>query len=193
MARVVASAESQHKPDELDLGQPELRPEECLRHEVLGQALHEAGARSRRAARSSATGSGPFAAGEDLRGVGREQRDDVDEEPLGVVETELAVNGRLERQAPDRECTATSASSRSSSQRGRGRIGPSSPAAAAVGSPHAAPWHSSRECPLQPHPDLADLELVPEAHRRDAVDPPPVDVRAVGGLPRSSRYQLRPR
>ena len=37
----------------------------------------------------------------------------------------------------------------------------------------------SPERSLEPHPDLADLELVAEAHRRDAVDAPAVDVRAV--------------
>ena len=61
--------------------------------------------------------------------------------------------------------------------------------------PAVAPAVRRASCgarPLEPQPDLADLDLVAEAERRDGRDLAAVDEGAVG-QPRSSTYQPRPR
>ena len=82
---------------------------------------------------------------------------------------------------PTSSAIATKPSSLSSSQRGRGRIGPSTRGSAGAPAGRLARVASTviRPRPFEPHPDLADLQLVAEAHRRDALDAAAVDVRAV--------------
>ncbi len=73
MPRVVATVERQQQPDELDLGQPELRAEERLGDEVLRQPLHQQQrdpAEHRDGRQQDLVGP---PAGEDLCGVGGEQ------------------------------------------------------------------------------------------------------------------------
>ena len=81
---------------------------------------------------------------------------------------------------PTARATATSASSRSSSQRGRGRIGPSTRGSAVGRARRAAAGvrHvSARSSRIRTWPIWSSS---PKPDRCDAVDPPPVDVRAVG-------------
>ena len=93
----------QQQPDELDLGQPELGAEERLGDEVLRQPLHQQqrDAAEQRHGRQQDLVGPP--AGEDLGGVGGEEGGHVDRQPLRVVQRELAVDRRPERDAPDRE------------------------------------------------------------------------------------------
>ena len=80
--------ERAQEPDELDLGETELGAEERLGHEVLRQPLHE----EQRDAAEHRDGRQQDlvrpAAGEHLRGVGHEQRGEVDREALRVVQAE---------------------------------------------------------------------------------------------------------
>ena len=95
--------ECQQQPDELDLGQPELGAEEGLGDEVLRQALHQQqrDAAEQRDGRQQDLVGPP--AGEDLCGVGGEEGGHVDHQPLRVVQRELAGDRRPERQAPHHE------------------------------------------------------------------------------------------
>src|SRR6476469_4480620 len=85
---------------------------------------------------------------------------------------------------PTTSAIRTSPSSRASCHLGRGRIGPRIRGRAGAGrvaseGPAVIAVVPSWYRPREPHPDLADLDLVPEPERRDAVDPVAVHVRAV--------------
>ena len=121
------------------------------------------------------------AAGQDLGEVGGEQRPEVDREALRVVQPERPVDRRPERQAADDQrdrdeaeqpqlLPARSRADRAEDARQRRRAGRRGPRGS---------HRPSSDRPLEPHPDLADLELVAEADRGDAVDAAAVDVRAV--------------
>ena len=172
------------QPDELDLGQAERR-----RRRTSG-VTRSCGSRSISSSEippSIADGRQQDlvrpAAGEDLRGVGGEQRArGRSSRPCGSYRPNVPLTVAPSDTLPTTRATATRPSSRSSSQRGRGRIGPRTRGRRGrPGAPRRRPRgirHAER--PLEPHPDLADLELVAEAQRRDAVDPLAVDERAVG-------------
>ena len=83
----IATAEDQ--PDELDLGEPELRPEERLDDEVLRQPLHQQQGDAAEQRRRPAAGSGP-SAGRPAPGpqVRAEQGREVDGEATAVGEAE---------------------------------------------------------------------------------------------------------
>ena len=120
------------------------------------------------------------AAGEDLGDVGDEQGQQVDRRDPGRRTAGTSPSTvAAERDAADDEGErderraggARSSAVVDGSARGR-RAAPGLGACAA-----RLGRHPSR--PLETHPDLADLQLVTEAHRRDAVDATAVDVRPV--------------
>src|SRR5690242_12431509 len=107
---------------------------------------------------------------------------------LGSYRRNVPLTVALNETLPATSAIATNASNRSSSQRGRGRMGPRTRGSAgADGRGAACPGAAgvvmrvaSPAGPFEPHADLADLDLVPEPDRRDAFDATPVDVRPVG-------------
>ena len=181
--------ERQQQPDELDLGEPEGRPEEGLGDEVLRQPLHE----QQRDAAEHRDGRqqdlvGP-AAGQDLGDVGAEQRAEVDQQTLGVVQRELAVHGRPERHAADGQGHRHQ---REQAELQPARPRPDRPEDArerrrarcprGVGGHPSARSRRIRTCPIcssSPKP----IGATPSTRRPLTYDPLV--------LPRSSRYQLR--
>ena len=154
-----------------------------LADEVLRQPLHQQQARSRRA--SPTAGSRTWSVRRPARTCATwatNSARDVDERaPCGVVQTELAVStvgarattlpSEQRRRRPGRAggTRASAGAGGSGGSRARGRT-----------AGRRGRGRAHRLGPLEAHPDLADLELVAEAHRGDALDPPAVDVRAVG-------------
>ena len=91
------------QPHQLDLGQAEGRPEERLLDEVLWEPLHEQqrdAAEHRDRRQQHLVGPTP---GQDLGQVGGQQRPEIDEHPLHVVQPERPVDRRPQRQAPDEQ------------------------------------------------------------------------------------------
>ncbi len=91
------------EPDQLDLGQPERRPEEVLRDEVLGQALHQ---QKRDPAEETDDRQQDLvrpATGEHLGEVRAEQGEHVDEQAARIGEAERPVDRRAEREAADHQ------------------------------------------------------------------------------------------
>ena len=132
------------------------------------------------------------AAGEDLGEVRDEQRAEVDREAPRVVQREPARHRRAQRQAPASPARApTRPSRRSSCQRARGRIGPRTrgrAGAAAAGARTATP---SASAPGASGPGRSAPRRRSRARRRRSTGCPLTNEPFV--LPRSSRYQLRPR
>ena len=91
---------SQH---ELDLCEPERGAEEGLLDEVLRQALHEEKRDPAEHADRREQDLVGAAAGQDLGEMGGEQREDVDRQTLGVVQLELPVHRGRQRHAADSE------------------------------------------------------------------------------------------
>ena len=180
MPSVVATVSAPSSQMSWTCGETDFRAEERLGDEVLRQPLHQ----EQRHAAEHGHGReqdlvGP-AAGEDLRGMGHEQGDDVDRaRPCASYSLNRPSTRGSERDAADDERHADQAeqpefeparSGPDRSERAGERRQPDAPALRAGG---------HRSASFEAHPDLADLQLVTEAERRDALDPTPVDVRAV--------------
>ena len=91
-------------------------------------------------------------------------------EPVPVAPSDMLPTQQGDRDQPEQ---AKLLPARTRADRTRGR------AAASAARGRAGGVRRHRERPLEPHPDLPDLQLVTEAHRRDAIDPATVDVRPV--------------
>ena len=169
------------QPDELDLGEPERGAEERLLDEVLRQPLHQQQRDPAEQRRSSAAGSGRCAGRPGPgRGGRRAARRGRCARPWASYSRNVPVDRCRERDAADHERErdepeqpeldpARSWTDRPEDARER-RAGPRCAVAVSAVMPSRS---------LETHPDLADLQLVTEAHRRDAVDATAVDVRPV--------------
>ena len=155
---------------ELDLAEAERRAAD-RGHEVLGQALHEQQRDPAEHARPS--GSRIWSDRRPARTWARwavARAHEVDRQP---ARRRTGASSPVDGQARARRCrrraaTATSASSRASVQRGRGRIGPRIARQLADAAPRRSPASRrvSRARPLEAQADLADPDLVAEAERR---------------------------
>ena len=176
---VVDDRDRQEQPDELDLGEAQAR------RRRRAASTRSCGSRSISSSADPAEQAdgrqqdlvGP-PAGEHLGEVGDEQRAEVD--GAGRAAAAQATTARLtvgpEREAADEQRDRDEARAAATScQRGRGRIGPRIPAdgrgtrrAGAVRRPSRSCHQRSR--PLEPEPDLADLDSSPNPSDATPVD-----------------------